>query len=895
MVGLIQVAAFTEGKHEGLAGEQLASATGDSRVVTALKMLGSAVGVFEYNDSTATSMADILKDIWPEVSVKETLPEDSANKEVINVSFKDDYWVNLIDGATIEKTFVFILPDLNENTDSGHSEAKVTELGNGMLYINSAGLISGGSKGSKLYHLLSVYALNNGLKFIGDHGGLSKDGILRRTQNMASSAVRYGTTQHLMPHPYQEIAWGEDDAENFANLIQKAADDILKGVKELDGVEYGFAERKFVNRDGTAGLGASRGESAAADSPTGHSGRADLVGTDSTAIEGSGKGEFTNKDFARVVNTADAKAVKGGLTTLKRAVLYRSLAEKSRTDEGWQLIKDSFFREIEEGGKGGALAGAFYSKRTEKPALELRPFTRTNAQGQVQRLYGIFSPGHPKPLDQFDTATEAAASLKDERADYEAMAAALPKSGRLEATVGDIPATGAALATPEAKVAKPAGPLPPHGRLQRDETPKGTTQGPALSGKVVDQQRSQPVEVAVDEALGFLNQPVEQAIKLKQLLRQYTSVINRGLSSDRAVAAVELLYSEQQELSNQLLELTSFVPDGLPVYDHLAQAVRLIEEHGERNTSIANDASSSQLSDLLYTEEVRNDEVKPHSFTLVAGQYLTKTLGEVLGPLMKLAKQTPAEAAKGSAASLAARQNLTATDRAMLDLIDAATADPKGIAVMELGNAEDLITGKPANEHAKALLAIMQRKDVKGAEANLARGLAKLRTMHDAYGMPYGTVALSFDAKADVFKLTETITTLDPETVRLVYDAKSDEHIPLIDWVKNYISTYAKNGWQQFKDQKRASGEETAFWASRVITFQAYGEDGKPVGKPVPFRASDITRLGYNIAKARRDVAPATPMEAFNAGVASMLVEADQRYVLENASPQALKDKVISK
>ncbi len=352
------------------------------------------------------------------------------------------------------------------------------------------------------------------------------------------------------------------------------------------------------------------------------------------------------------------------------------------------------------------------------------------------------------------------------------MAAKLPKTSKpLQARL-DGPLKPTLVEQEEEEPAAKAphtGPLPPHARLQHDEMPKGTTQGPALSGTVVDQQRSHPVDVAVDEALAFLDQPVEQAIKLKQLLRQYTGLINRGLPQARLIAAVELLYADNTALSNQLLELTAFVPDGLPVFDHLVQAVSLINEHSHRDSSISDSANlkPSQLSDLLYTQEVAEDEAKPYSFTLAVAQYLTKTLGDVLGPLMKLARSTPAEAAQQGAKSFAARKDLTDLDKAMLDLIDTATVSDKGIAVMELGNAEDFISGRSTNGHAKELLATMQRKDTKGAEANAARALAKLLTMHDAYEMPYGTIALSYDAKANAFK-HEDIYLRDYETLAQV-------------------------------------------------------------------------------------------------------------------------------
>lgn len=60
-----------------------------------------------------------------------------------------------------------------------------------------------GGGGSHLYSRLANYAHNTGKVFIGDPAGLSDIGMARRLENMISSALKFGTTDHLAPHDRQ--------------------------------------------------------------------------------------------------------------------------------------------------------------------------------------------------------------------------------------------------------------------------------------------------------------------------------------------------------------------------------------------------------------------------------------------------------------------------------------------------------------------------------------------------------------------------------------------------------------------------------------------------------------------------------------------------------------------
>lgn len=73
----------------------------------------------------------------------------------------------------------------------------------GDVWINVSNLKTGDDGGAKVYNIAATYAHNTGRIFIGDPHGLSKVALRRRLEQMISSALKFGTTAHLAPHPDQ--------------------------------------------------------------------------------------------------------------------------------------------------------------------------------------------------------------------------------------------------------------------------------------------------------------------------------------------------------------------------------------------------------------------------------------------------------------------------------------------------------------------------------------------------------------------------------------------------------------------------------------------------------------------------------------------------------------------
>jgi len=72
------------------------------------------------------------------------------------------------------------------------------------VFIDASRLNSGGA-GAQVYAIAAGYAHNTGKLFIGDPAGLSDEALRRRSEQMLSSALKYGTTRHLAPHPRQVL------------------------------------------------------------------------------------------------------------------------------------------------------------------------------------------------------------------------------------------------------------------------------------------------------------------------------------------------------------------------------------------------------------------------------------------------------------------------------------------------------------------------------------------------------------------------------------------------------------------------------------------------------------------------------------------------------------------
>jgi hypothetical protein len=188
-----------------------------------------------------------------------------------------------------------------------------------------------GLGGSTIYAAVATFANNLGLTFVGDPDGLSDLALRRRLDNMLCSAIKYGSTDHLAPHPDQIIGcdrlgvpplkWVRGQTlDNIQHMIETAIVSLANVVPEITHAHYDFLAKTFCNSEGRQLL-------------------EPVFGGWSHQLAGSG--------------TASA-----GITTFKRCILFRSLVCQKSSARPFlleQVLRDS--RQFIE---DGDLFGIFY-------------------------------------------------------------------------------------------------------------------------------------------------------------------------------------------------------------------------------------------------------------------------------------------------------------------------------------------------------------------------------------------------------------------------------------------------------------------------------------------------------------------------------------------------------
>lgn len=224
-------------------------------ISTALLELGQADNLFQYPRSDALYLEHIAEDksvIGDDGKPRtiEVLPvdrstDDAAQWMLSNTTPKDD-------DATDTRSWML-------KTPTG-KWATLTKT-KGTVYINVSG-VGEGNGGSAIYDLAANFALNNGLTFVGDPNGVSPAAMRRRLENMLSSAIKYGTTDHLQPHPDQylgdtsigvpELDWKKGDTlGNIRSMIDVsiAATEHLNPIATHN-VKFQPATQSFVDGGG---------------------------------------------------------------------------------------------------------------------------------------------------------------------------------------------------------------------------------------------------------------------------------------------------------------------------------------------------------------------------------------------------------------------------------------------------------------------------------------------------------------------------------------------------------------------------------------------------------------------------------------------------------------------
>lgn len=214
---------------------------------------------------------------------------------------------------------------------------------NGKVYINVSS-VGEGNRGNAIYDLAANYAATNGLQFIGDPNGVSPAAMRRRLENMLSSAVKYGTTNHLAPHPDQlegnkaigvpPLQWTEGDTVGNINAMVAASTAATEASNPVSTSNVNFDAATQSFRDGDN----NRLDDASLSAMLGFDGRESGTGS-------------------------------AGRATLQRNALFRALLQSEGARRAFlEQLRDE--RRSGSAGTGDGLKGSFYARDGAKPPVD---------------------------------------------------------------------------------------------------------------------------------------------------------------------------------------------------------------------------------------------------------------------------------------------------------------------------------------------------------------------------------------------------------------------------------------------------------------------------------------------------------------------------------------------
>lgn len=215
-------------------------------LVAAFKALATVDETFRYPVSQATDIETVFAQVAPRFTIE--------RKGTASVEFEKDSGVD--HDATKYQIQVKDDPDT--------SAYVYVEQGGNRFYLDAAEFKAGESGGSAMYAALFNYAYNSGKVFIGDPNGLSDEALIRRTELMASAALKFGTTRMMEPHPRQRfpdvrwahaVAWKRPttpgrDMENIAALLRSSYNNVARFAPEIRNVRYAFERRELLDAGG---------------------------------------------------------------------------------------------------------------------------------------------------------------------------------------------------------------------------------------------------------------------------------------------------------------------------------------------------------------------------------------------------------------------------------------------------------------------------------------------------------------------------------------------------------------------------------------------------------------------------------------------------------------------
>ena len=280
-----------------------------------------------------------------------------------------------------------------------------------------------GEGGSQIYAAVMNYAHNSGKMFVGDPAGLSEAAIIRRTSNMLSSALRFGTTKHLAAAAEQlaglpdkgilPLKWAMgDDVANVRSLIDTFLSNLHQRFPQIKDYSYDFARLEIIDSRGRPvdptrlerGAGTAMGRAS-------FSGRGTLQrGIFLESLVRSESGERP-RILEVVLRRASELVADGGLagtfsrtsdqskpTGLTESAFAQAVADAFGTKAGDRLIGNLIIPLADQSKlpahvvpfvRSGDTVYGFYDPKTDKTYAVLSSLTESDVRGLVMHELGV--------------------------------------------------------------------------------------------------------------------------------------------------------------------------------------------------------------------------------------------------------------------------------------------------------------------------------------------------------------------------------------------------------------------------------------------------------------------------------------------------------------------------
>lgn len=298
--------------------------------------------------------------------------------------------------------------------------------------------LSSGEDGKRIYNAVANYAFNTGRVFIGDPAGLSDIALTRRLENMISSALKFGTTDHLWPHQRQVdgseflgvsgVRWKDGDvAHNLREMINASYEATVKQFPEIRDLRYNPEKDAFEDVNTQEEFTSADFNDLAARGRRGSNGISETNQNSENnrpagSARGNGSAESRSSGSSDIQRSSESPGVlqdgggirtplTAGRTSLERAVFTRTISRGTR-EERLQLLAN-----ISQLGSE-RLSKILYSLSPQTNTPESRPSAGISVSGDGDIRFSLnnnpgslLSQGEKEALDKLGLRPAARRSL----------------------------------------------------------------------------------------------------------------------------------------------------------------------------------------------------------------------------------------------------------------------------------------------------------------------------------------------------------------------------------------------------------------------------------------------------------------------------------------------------